>query len=70
MHFFPASYTVRTATCIDRNALATQDIVEEVVEQELAEIRQPKRTPCWLFETLKDNKLDAPLQAQTRVAAK
>ena len=45
---------------------AAQDIVEEAVEQELAEIRQPKRAPRWLFETLKDNKLDAPLHAQVK----
>ena len=49
---------------------ATEDIVEEAVEQELADIRQPKRAPRWLFETLKDNKLDAPLQTRTRAAAK
>ena len=49
---------------------ATEDIMEEAVEQELADIRQPKRAPRWLFETLKDNKLDAPLQARTRAAAK
>ena len=34
------------------------------------EIRQPKRAPRWLFETLKDNKLDAPLQAHMRTVAK
>ena len=37
------------------------DIMKEVVEQELADIKQPKRALCWLFETLKDKKLDAPL---------
>ena len=50
--------------------LATHDIVEEAIDQELADIRKRKRAPRWLFETLKDNKLDAPLQARTRAAEK
>ena len=48
----------------------SEDIVERAVEHKLADLRQPKKQPRWLFDTLKDNKLDALLPAHTKAAAK
>ena len=48
--------------------LDTQEIVDKAVEQELADLRHPKKPPRWLFDTLKDSKL--ALTARTRAATK